>query len=495
MPYELSPAQRRKKNRLERWGIILAGAGLLALTLFQRGVISLGPDFSKSQSLAALVSINVSVLLTAVLLFLILRSLYRVFFERRELGSLQTKMVISFIALSLAPTLLIFYYSYRVVVSGHDLWFSSRLEEAIGDSVNLAEAVRRGEEGLDGRIENVRGALADYRDALKVERPFRATQLTALTAMTMLAIFLSIWTGARLARSLSRPLTYLVAGTRKVAAGDWDYVLKLPEGAGEFTDLVESFNGMTRDLKVLYTELERAQRVAAWREAARRVAHEVKNPLTPIQLATQRLQRRFGPRLAAEGDAAVFQECTEVIIRQVEEMKRLVDEFSRFARLPAITPVMGDFAAFVEETLALFRQAHKNINFVFAVRGAPPPAPFDREQMRRALANILDNAAAAMAGRGEVRLTLEATAAGTLKLTVADNGPGLDPAVAGRIFDPHVTTKAGGQGLGLSIVRAIMTDHGGSVAAASPPGGGAAFILELPCGIMGPPGIPPAERT
>ncbi|MDR3039113.1 MAG: PAS domain-containing sensor histidine kinase, partial [Candidatus Adiutrix sp.] len=228
------------------------------------------------------------------------------------------------------------------------------------------------------------------------------------------------------------------------------------------------------------TELEKAQRLAAWREVARRIAHEVKNPLTPIQLSAGRLRRRFSRRLAGESDADIFEECTAVIIRQVEEMKKLVDEFSRFARLPEAKPRPGDFVQMLSESLALFRQAHKRVDFKLEVRRAPPVFSFDPEQMSRAMTNLLDNAIAAMNGAGRVRLILETDAVIGLRLSISDTGPGIDPAIRDRLFDPQVTTKSGGQGLGLAIVRTIISDHGGFVKARNNRDGGARFTIELP---------------
>lgn len=138
---ELSPEQRQRKIKLERGAIAIAAVGFLVLTLIQREVIDLGAGLSDSQGLVALVSINVSVLLMTILILLILRHLYRIFFETQGYGSLQTKMVVAFICLSLVPSLLIFYYSYRQLVRGHDLWFSPQVEEALKDSIELTEAV------------------------------------------------------------------------------------------------------------------------------------------------------------------------------------------------------------------------------------------------------------------------------------------------------------------------------------------------------------------
>ncbi|MGL4207771.1 MAG: hypothetical protein ACRCTY_00130, partial [Candidatus Adiutrix sp.] len=152
-PLALSKEQRHKKNRLERGALVLVAVSLVILTLIQREVVDLGPNLSESQGLVTLVSINASVVLMTVLLILILRSLYRVFFEKQGYGSLQTKMVISFICLSMAPTFVIFYYAYRLIVSGHDLWFSPKIEEALSDSLTLTEAALN----FDGRLLNFYG--------------------------------------------------------------------------------------------------------------------------------------------------------------------------------------------------------------------------------------------------------------------------------------------------------------------------------------------------
>jgi len=228
------------------------------------------------------------------------------------------------------------------------------------------------------------------------------------------------------------------------------------------------------------SDLEKAQRLAAWREVARRIAHEVKNPLTPIQLSAQRLRRRFMDRLSREEDANVFEECTQVIIRQVEEMKKLVDEFSQFARLPEIKPRPEDFVSFLEESLTLFRQAHKEVGFKLKIIDRPPVFSFDPEQMRRVLTNILDNAVAAMNCRGEIKIVLQTDELAGLRLTISDTGPGISPEILDRIFDPQVTGKEGGQGLGLAIVKTIVNDHGGFIKARNAPTGGATFTLELP---------------
>jgi two-component system, NtrC family, nitrogen regulation sensor histidine kinase NtrY len=211
------------------------------------------------------------------------------------------------------------------------------------------------------------------------------------------------------------------------------------------------------------TELLSAQRVAAWQEIARRIAHEIKNPLTPIQLAAQRLRKRYADRFDPEEDK-VFFESTGVIVRQVEEMKTMVAEFSDFARMAESKPSPAEIGDIVRETLVLVSEAHKKIEFDIQVDEGIPRLILDRHQIKRALINVLDNAVAAIASRGKISVTARLTPdAGRVRIEVADTGRGLPEAYRGRIFEPYFSTKKMGTGLGLAIVHRIVHDHGGTV--------------------------------
>ncbi len=234
------------------------------------------------------------------------------------------------------------------------------------------------------------------------------------------------------------------------------------------------------------THLLRVERMEAWREVARRIAHEIKNPLTPIKLAAQRLRRRFGSRLGK--DAAVFDECTRTIVQQVDELKDLVNEFSTFARMPQAEHRLCDLNALVEEALVLFREAHREIEFVFDAAPELPALELDRDGMKRAVVNILDNAVAACATvpagpderrRVELRTRFDRRV-GVLRLEIADDGVGMTPETRARVFEPYFSTKAEGTGLGLAIVSAIVADHKGFIRVRDNPPRGTRFILEFP---------------
>jgi two-component system nitrogen regulation sensor histidine kinase NtrY len=227
------------------------------------------------------------------------------------------------------------------------------------------------------------------------------------------------------------------------------------------------------------TEIQKVQRVEAWREVARRIAHEIKNPLTPIQLSAQRLRKRYENVL--DGDGSVFDKCTSTIIRQVEELKTLVNEFSNFARLPTAQLVTCDLNEVVREVLFLFREGHRNVEFDFLEDTTIPLVELDREQIKRALFNLLDNAVAALTGKGRVEIVTRFDEAfGMVRLEVADEGEGIAREDRGRIFEPYYSTKEDGTGLGLSIVGTIVADHRGYIRVRQNQPHGTRFMIELP---------------
>ena len=238
------------------------------------------------------------------------------------------------------------------------------------------------------------------------------------------------------------------------------------------------------------TPLIRTQRVAAWRDVARRLAHEIKNPLTPIQLSAERLRRQFST--APPTARALIDECTSTIVTEVDSLKALVDEFAQFARMPAPKAVPTDLNAVLGETLALYRGLFKEISLQRRLADGLPLVRIDAEQIRRVIINLIDNAVEALGGAsagprpdGGGPLIEIATAHdpgnGVVRITVTDNGPGISPEDREKLFMPYYSTKRRGSGLGLAIVRRIIAEHGGAIDAADNMPSGTVFTIELPC--------------
>lgn len=230
------------------------------------------------------------------------------------------------------------------------------------------------------------------------------------------------------------------------------------------------------------TQLQKAQRAAAWREVARRIAHEIKNPLTPIQLSAQRLRKRYLSQFAENG--AVFDECTKTIISQVEEIKNLVNEFSNFARMPAANLAPHHLNEIVREAMILYEEGHKEIRFHFEPDERLPVLNLDKEQMKRVMINLLENAVGAVAGEsGEKSIGVKTELDPALKmarLEVGDNGCGVLPEDKPFLFEPYFSTKAHGTGLGLAIVNTIISDHDGYIRVRDNIPRGTRFIIEIP---------------
>jgi len=253
------------------------------------------------------------------------------------------------------------------------------------------------------------------------------------------------------------PLSFLMHGTA------------LEDDSGQHMGIVMVFDDLT--------ELEKAQRMVAWREVARRIAHEVKNPLTPISLSAQRLKRKYSEQI----NQTVFDECTQTITEHVELIRNLVDEFSSFAKFPTANPKPCDLPPIIEETLALYKEGHKNVKFEFDKIDDIPPLNLDRQQIKQAMINLVDNAIASIKNDGSILITLiHDPILKIVRLEVTDNGPGISDEDKTRLFEPYFSTKKAGMGLGLTIVSAIVSDHNGRIRVQDNHPMGAKFIIEFP---------------
>lgn len=364
-----------------------------------------------------------------------------------------------------------------------------RLEKELGVGVRLHEAAMQTppaatfsalcaiDDGAGHRIDvAVDRSREDLDDAIA---DLDRVVLVATLASVGLALLLSFV----LSRSLARPLAQLAIEARKVKSGDAK-PLRV-QGSGEVRELVIAFDTMLRDLAETRTRLAAATRLAAWREVAKRVAHEVKNPLAPIRAAVETLRR-----LRARQDPAFdeyFDEATRTVLDEVHRITTIVTEFTSFARLPPPVPKPMDLREVAQRVASSHEHTHDKVRVV-AEAGAPLEIQADRDQVIQVLTNLVQNAcdSTRAAGGGVVTLAL-ARADGTAKVLVRDEGAGLAEGFEARLFEPYATTKETGTGLGLAISQRIAHEHGGDLRyLGANAGKGAVFELSLPERFGGP---------
>ena len=301
--------------------------------------------------------------------------------------------------------------------------------------------------------------------------------VVAAVSGILIGVLLGWWTTER----VTRPVTELARGARAVASGNWSARVEVIS-QDEIGELAAAFNRMTEQLAEQRDRAIQAERVAAWRELARRLAHELKNPLFPLQITIENL-RKARKRSESEFEE-VFQESTGTLLAEVGNLKTIIGRFSDFAKMPPPDFQTVDLNEIVQNVMRLYdAQLHdegrSKINVELALAEAGLRIQADGEQLRRAIGNLVLNAIDAMPRGGVLRIA-SSRKDGYVRLSVSDTGMGLTEEECARLFTPYYTTKQHGTGLGLAIVQSVVSDHGGKISVVSSPGNGATFIIELP---------------
>jgi signal transduction histidine kinase len=342
-----------------------------------------------------------------------------------------------------------------------------------GESFDLTASPLK---GSDGAVMAVLLVANSRRELMEVQQHIRTTAYGVAGVGILLAIVISLWIAAR----VSRPVEQLARAARDVAAGNWD--VQVPVQSGDEVGLLAgAFNGMTRQLVEQRERLVQSERVAAWRELARRLAHELKNPLFPLQLTVENMIRakKASPEMFEE----VFAEGATTLTDEISNLKTIIGRFNDFSKMPKPQVDELDMRGVLARVVRLYgpslQQQTWPIKIVSEISAERLPVSVDAELMHRALSNLVLNAMDAMPEGGT--LTVGAVRNGNhIRVTISDTGKGMTEEECERLFTPYYTTKQKGTGLGLAIVQSVIADHYGTISVESHPGRGTTFVIDLP---------------
>ncbi len=350
-----------------------------------------------------------------------------------------------------------------------------------GASRGDLRAVFRIDPAIDARFQDVgarrRGISQLRRGSAEIE--LAVTKAIGLASAVTLLIALGV--GFVVARTTTRKVGQLSRVMARVAYGEFGARAEVI-GGDEIGELARAFNGMLDELASAHRKLAYLQRIGAWQEMARRIAHEIKNPLTPIQLAVQQLRDK-DPGLSPEF-SEMLRSAVEIVEDEIEGLRRMVSSFSQFAKVPEVRTAPIELRRVLEE----FQRAYGHLteHDEDTLRVIPPPAELvvegDRQLLKQVLVNLVENAVLSAKASGQIPVIVEIScvvAPGVVELCVDDNGPGIAPEMRERVFEPYETTRVQGSGLGLAIVKKIVLDHGGEVGVGESPLGGARFVIRL----------------
>ncbi len=296
--------------------------------------------------------------------------------------------------------------------------------------------------------------------------------LYAFLLLSALLVLATVGIAIRLSRRLTQPIGELVKGTQEVGRGNLDYRVAA-QSSDEIGELVRHFNRMAGELKDFQEKTIYLEKMAAWQEIARRLAHEIKNPLTPIQLTIQEMVDQYD---GSDNDyQQLLQECHTIINEEIENLRRLVREFSDFGRMPELKLTKGNLPPVIEDVRKLYPHREIALN----IENDLPPLKFDEDRIRRVLINLIENGIQADP-TGQPILISARKSGDFVEITVQDSGGGISSDLQQKIFQPYMTTKKQGVGLGLAITRKIVEEHDGTIRVSSEPGKGSVFTVRLP---------------
>ena len=391
--------------------------------------------------------------------------------------SLRSRFFLFATILVLATVAPVGIYSYLLLDESMELWHNDSVKQALQESLfTLKEGETR---------QQINEALISYNQLGALREPLERKAIMAGSAFILTMVLLAGFVSWLLAYQITRPIRDLASASGRIAEGDLSREVP-PTRIGEMRPLVESFNDMIHGLKEYRTALAKAERRAAWQDIARAIAHEIKNPLTPMRLTTERLRQRFFDNRKRFDDT--FMRSTEMILTEIQRLERLANSFSGFAKMPAAELHPLDLRDVVNITADLYATDIETGRLVVSIPEHPVWALADNEQLQQALVNLVKNAFEAVDemrenadDSGSLCATLSLTAdPRNAVLRVTDTGPGIPADAMEKLFRPYVSTKPDGSGIGLPVVERVVTDHKGRVVVRNVQPHGAEFEIRIP---------------
>jgi len=358
--------------------------------------------------------------------------------------------------------------SWKRFVSGDAEYLFFRASGTPGPALFLIRKIPDYIQNYTGTIST---GLQSYRTLKILREPIKGFVSLFFVVITMPFVLLSFYLSLIISRQVTVPIRELALATQRVAEDDLDHAIQV-SAKDELKLLIDSFNRMTHDLKLNKELLKHAERSAAWRDIARRIAHEIKNPLTPIKLSAERLLRQYSRDDSYRG---VLSKGIQTIISEVENLTDMVNEFSHFARFPDTKLGKHDIISILEDILHFLRDSHRRIDFRFSHAEDKVYLLVDGTQIRRAILNVIYNSISAIEGDGIISIHCYPSQGlgdekGKYTIAISDNGVGIEEKIRDRIFEPYFSKNSRGVGLGLAIVEKIVRDNRGRIWFESEPG-------------------------
>jgi nitrogen fixation/metabolism regulation signal transduction histidine kinase len=384
--------------------------------------------------------------------------------------TLQKRLILSFIAIFLICFVPLTFFSLKIISECINLWYQPEIEQTLEQAIFKSKDL--------ANQKGIKEALKSYRQLKALKGPMKREIIGLSIFLGLIAFLLSGTVSWLLIIWLTKPLKILTQATREVSRGNLEIELK-PQGSLEMRELMESFNQMAENLKQSRQELIKTQRIAAWKEVAQYLAHEIKNPLTPIKLGVERLTTKYSENQTDFSDTLT--KCTKTILKELDNLEELVECFGKFAKLPKPKFAPEDINKLIDEILSLYIGSPKKVRITSIYDEKIPLISLDAAQIKQVLKNLIENALAAVDENGRIEIKTKFDKANNqIFISVSDNGRGMTKEELERLFFPHFTTKKKGLGLGLAVVDKIISEHGGKIVVESKLGKGSEFKISLP---------------